>query len=247
MNHMRRMLISAAAVALLATPALVSSAWAQHDHPDHGNQAQGHQDQPQQGGGHDHGGDRGGNRGAAQPSAARAPAPPPQAANRGNGQGHRGAAQMAAPVAQPAPQDRGNRDHNNVQGQRGQNNGGNFNRSDNRPNNYQDNNRGNGNPRTAGQRRDFSSFREFHRDFNASRRFHAPAYRRPTGWYDHRWSFGEYLPRTYWVRDYWLDDFAAYGLPPPPYGAVWVRVGNDALLVDEDSGEVITVEYSVFY
>jgi len=99
----------------------------------------------------------------------------------------------------------------------------------------------------AGQRRDFSSFREFHRDFNASRRFRAPAYRRPTGWYDHRWSFGEFLPRTYWVRDYWLDDFAAYGLPPPPYGAVWVRVGSDALLVDEDSGEVITVEYSVFY
>ena len=38
-----------------------------------------------------------------------------------------------------------------------------------------------------------------------------------------------------------------YGLPAPPYGAVWVRVGNDALLVDEDSDEVITVEYSVFY
>lgn len=33
----------------------------------------------------------------------------------------------------------------------------------------------------------------------------------------------------------------------PPYGAIWVRVGNDALLVDRDSGEVITVQYDVFY
>jgi Ni/Co efflux regulator RcnB len=158
---------------------------------------------------------------------------------------------MAAPApqaaSQAAPQGRGNGPGNRSNLQGGQNNGRDVNRSNNRPNNFQGNNRGNGNPGIAGQRHDFSSFREFHRDFNASRRFHAPAYRRPTGWYDHRWSFGEFLPRTYWVRDYWLDNFAAYGLPPPPYGAVWVRVGSDALLVDEDSGEVITVEYGVFY
>jgi Ni/Co efflux regulator RcnB len=168
--------------------------------------------------------------------AAPGPQVAPQAAPQGRG--NRGMAHTntlppgwtppAGAPAQAAPQARGNR-------------------SDNRSNNFQGNNRGNGNPGAAGQRRDFSSFREFHRDFNASRRFRAPAYRRPTGWYDHRWSFGEFLPRTYWVRDYWLDNFAAYGLPPPPYGAVWVRVGSDALLVDEYSGEVITVEYSVFY
>ena len=92
-----------------------------------------------------------------------------------------------------------------------------------------------------GQRRDFSSFRDFHRDFRASRRFRGPDYRRPNGWYDHRWTFGEFLPSAFWARDYWLSDFGAYDLPPPPYGATWVRVGTDALLVDQDSGEVITV------
>ncbi len=99
----------------------------------------------------------------------------------------------------------------------------------------------------GGPRRDYSNFRDFHRSFNASRRFQAPAYRRPAGWYDHRWSFGEFLPAAFWARDYWLIDFADYDLPPPPYGAVWVRVGNDALLIDQDSGEIITVEYGVFY
>ncbi len=98
-----------------------------------------------------------------------------------------------------------------------------------------------------GQRHDFSSFRDFHRDFHASRRFRGPDYRRPAGWYDHRWTFGELLPSAFWARDYWLSDYGAYDLPPPPYGAIWVRVGRDALLVDQDSGEVITVEYDVFY
>jgi Ni/Co efflux regulator RcnB len=162
--------------------------------------------------------------------------------------------------AQSVSQDRGNRDRNNWQA--GQNNGRDFNRSDNRggnnfdnrgnrPDNHQGNNfgpnRGTGNPGYAGQRHDFSNFRDFHRTFNASRRFQAPYYRRPAGWYEHRWSFGEFLPSAFWARDYWLVDFSDYGLPPPPYGAIWVRVGNDALLVDQDSGEVITVEYSVFY
>jgi Ni/Co efflux regulator RcnB len=99
----------------------------------------------------------------------------------------------------------------------------------------------------AGPRHDYSSFRDFHRSLNASHRFHAPGYRRPSGWYAHRWSFGEFLPAAFWARDYWLIDFADYDLPPPPYGAVWVRVGNDALLIDQDSGEIITVEYGVFY
>jgi Ni/Co efflux regulator RcnB len=165
---------------------------------------------------------------------------------RGNWQGNRDGVPATQATIQSAPTENRN-DRGNWQDRRGQNNGRDFNRSDNRGRNNFGNNRGYSNPGYGGQRHDFSNFRDFHRSFNASRRFQAPYYRRPTGWYDHRWSFGEFLPTAFWARDYWLDDFAAYGLPPPPYGAVWVRVGNDALLVDEDSGEVITVEYSVFY
>lgn len=104
-----------------------------------------------------------------------------------------------------------------------------------------------GNPTFGGPRRDFSGFRDFHRDFRSGRRFRIGPYRPPAGFYGHHWTFGEFLPRPYWVRDYWLLDFDAYGLPPPPYGAVWVRVGSDALLIDEYSGEIITVAYDVFY
>jgi Ni/Co efflux regulator RcnB len=106
---------------------------------------------------------------------------------------------------------------------------------------------GGGPGRPAAGRHDFRSFGDFHQSFNASRRFHAPAYRRPPGWYARRWTFGEVLPALFWARDYWLTDYMDYALPPPPPYAVWVRYGNDALLIDQDSGEIITVEYGVFY
>ena len=236
---MRRLLISAAALALFAAPALAQQDQPAHGYGHHFDQAL----QAKQGAQH-----------AQQP----ARAPQPQGGRVEHG-GNRGGA--PAHQASPAAQAQGGPQLWGHQPDQGQNNNarGNTNRGGNDNRGYRDNGRGNdrggmgstnrgyGNPGYAGQRHDFSNFRQFHRSFNASRRFRGPDYRRPSGWYEHRWSFGEFLPRAFWARDYWLVDFAAYDLPPPPYGAVWVRVGNDALLVDEDSGEVITVEYGVFY
>jgi Ni/Co efflux regulator RcnB len=38
-----------------------------------------------------------------------------------------------------------------------------------------------------------------------------------------------------------------FGLLIPPYGYVWVRYGDDALLVDTRTGMVLQVRYGVFY
>ncbi|MEY4708560.1 MAG: hypothetical protein RJB58_2283 [Pseudomonadota bacterium] len=132
--------------------------------------------------------------------------------------------QQAAPqqqCQQAAPQNRGNRDVNR---------GG-----DRRPG-YK-----------RGPRRDYSGFRDYRRSYNSPRRFRGPTYHRPPGWYDRRWTFGEYLPSLFWSSSYWLNDFNSYALPPPPYGTVWVRNGRDALLIDRDTGEIISVRYAVFY
>jgi Ni/Co efflux regulator RcnB len=59
--------------------------------------------------------------------------------------------------------------------------------------------------------------------------------------------FGERLPVTFYVRDYWIADFALYGLIEPWPGYEWIRVGDDAVLVDIETGEVIRVEYGLFY
>jgi Ni/Co efflux regulator RcnB len=85
-------------------------------------------------------------------------------------------------------------------------------------------------------------------NITAPRKFHAArAYVRPAGWYEHRWTYGERLPRNFFASDFWITDYLAYGLIAPWDGYEWVRYGDDALLIDVDTGEVIRVEYGLFY
>jgi Ni/Co efflux regulator RcnB len=97
---------------------------------------------------------------------------------------------------------------------------------------------------SAGHRSDFNSMR---RNMQASRKFHGGSYRAPQGYQYRHWSFGERLPRGYYDRNYWIGDFLMYGLFAPPSDLVWVRVGNDALLIDRESGDIVQVRYGVFY
>ncbi len=160
----------------------------------------------------------------------------------------------------PGRQDSNRQDNNrsNFNGQNG--NRPDFNNNDRRDNRRNDNNRpgfdqrnsnGFGNDmrgdRRGDSRRDFSDFRNFHQNFRADRRFRAPSYRRPPGYYARRWSWGQVLPSFFWTQNYWLTDYYDYDLPPPPFGAIWVRVGDDALLIDRESGEIIEVDYGIFY
>jgi Ni/Co efflux regulator RcnB len=99
-------------------------------------------------------------------------------------------------------------------------------------------------PATGGASHNFTSLQ---RNVTAQRRFHAPSYHQPRGWYSHRWTFGETLPALFWTQNYWIGDYYDYGLPPPPPGTIWVRDGSDALLIDQGDGEIIQVDYGVFY
>jgi Ni/Co efflux regulator RcnB len=273
---MRKFLISAAALTFLAAPyawGQPPDRGGEHGHEGQGQAERGNPAPQGQGGGGDRGrgpapqaamppqnqgserGER--NRGPMQNQAPQMAiqAPPNRGEqNRDFNRGNRGQMENRAPqMAIQGPQ---NRDDQNRGGdnsrrmgfeRRGSENRNAFN--DNRPSN--DFNRGGRSdfraPNAGGGRHNFTAFRDFHRDFAAPHRFQVRSYRRPSGWYSHRWAFGEFLPAAFWARDYWLIDFADYDLPPPPYGAVWVRVDRDALLIDEDSGEIITVVYDVFY
>lgn len=248
---MRKFLISAAIVCLVGGTSLAVA-----------------QDQDHRGGNDNrpHGEDRGGGQRGEPDRGPRGGTPPQAAPNPAeNGRNAIGQRDMrehhdaqSPPAAQaPAPNDRrGNfgRPDNNRSDFNGQNPNrpdfnndrrGNSGRGDN---NRPDFNRPNSNGFNNGMRRhDFSNFRNFHQNFRAEQRFRAPAYRRPPGYYARRWSWGQVLPGFFWTRDYWLTDYYDFDLPPPPFGAVWVRVGDDALLIDQDSGEIIEVDYGVFY
>jgi Ni/Co efflux regulator RcnB len=86
----------------------------------------------------------------------------------------------------------------------------------------------------------------YRHNFQAQRSFKIGPYHRPAGWVDHRWGFGEILPRAYWSAEYVLADYWLFALEVPPAGYEWVRDGSDALLVSTATGEILQVEYGVF-
>lgn len=78
-------------------------------------------------------------------------------------------------------------------------------------------------------------------------RYRASPFRWPSGYQFRRWSINQYLPSIFLSSSYFIPNFYDIGLPYPPRGTEWIRVGDDALLVDIYSGEVIDVVPSVFY
>jgi Ni/Co efflux regulator RcnB len=86
----------------------------------------------------------------------------------------------------------------------------------------------------------------YQHNFQASRSFHIGPYHRPAGWIDHRWGYGEVLPRAYWSSEYLIGDYWLFALEVPPAGYEWVRDGSDALLISTNDGTILQVEYGVF-
>jgi len=78
-------------------------------------------------------------------------------------------------------------------------------------------------------------------------RFHVGAYRAPYGFFARSWGFGDILPRGWYGPDYFIDDFLDFDLPYPPPGYEWVRVGPDALMIDEYTGRIVQVVRGIFW
>ncbi|MGN6517772.1 MAG: RcnB family protein [Rhizomicrobium sp.] len=94
---------------------------------------------------------------------------------------------------------------------------------------------------------DFSDFNR--RNVHASHhyRWRGRSWHWPSGHSYRRWTFGMTLPSIFWANNYWIDDYYDYGLGAPPPGTVWVRYGNDAILIDRYTGEILEVVYDQFY
>ena len=73
------------------------------------------------------------------------------------------------------------------------------------------------------------------------------AWRAPVGYYARVWSFGDFLPRGWYGPRYYLSDPWNYDLPLAPPGYDWVRVGYDALLIDQYNGRVVQVVRNVVW
>ena len=124
----------------------------------------------------------------------------------------------------------------------------NNNRNDN---NWRNNNRNGSNWNRNNSRNDHRNWQGRFNRRNVSAQHHyryrGNSWRWPNGYRYQRWTFGMTLPSLFWARDYWINDYSDYGLAYPPPGTVWVRYGNDAVLIDRYSGEILEVVYDQFY
>lgn len=87
----------------------------------------------------------------------------------------------------------------------------------------------------------------YHRVFRAPHRYRVGVWHAPRGFAYRRFAIGERIPSALLAAEFFLTSYALYGLEAPPPEYVWVRDGDDAVLVDRYTGEVIEVEYDVFY
>lgn len=87
---------------------------------------------------------------------------------------------------------------------------------------------------------------QWRRSYHSTHRYRVSPYRYPSGWYAYNWSYGQFLPFGWFTSSYYLNA-SAYGLPYPPIGTEWVRVGDDAYLVDIWTGRILSIYYDVFW
>jgi Ni/Co efflux regulator RcnB len=77
-------------------------------------------------------------------------------------------------------------------------------------------------------------------------RVRAARYAWPPGYAYGRRAVGYILPGPFLTSAYYYTGYTKLGLPPPPGGQQWVRYGEDLLLVQVGTGEVVDVRYGVF-
>ncbi len=163
-------------------------------------------------------------------------------------------APAVAPVAQPTPrnverQRANSRREQNAERANDRRRGRNDQVEDRRERNraVRNDDRRNYHPTVRNDDRRRADVRRYHRRFQAPHRFRVGSYRQPYGYSYRRWNYGQHLPRHYYVRNFWLTNLLVYGLFSPPPGYIWVRYGPDALLIDQYTGEIVQVQYDMFY
>ena len=77
--------------------------------------------------------------------------------------------------------------------------------------------------------------------------FHRPAYVGPRGYRYRPLSIGATLDRMFWGSNYRIGNYATYRLPYPGHNRMYVRYGNDVLLVNARNGRVIAVHHNFFW
>ena len=92
-----------------------------------------------------------------------------------------------------------------------------------------------------------NGYATFRKTVTATHHYNDGTFAAPAGYTYTRYRLGDHVPGVLLSSDgLVLTDYANYQLVAPPRGLEWIRVGNDALLVNRANGEVIQTDYSLF-
>jgi Ni/Co efflux regulator RcnB len=86
----------------------------------------------------------------------------------------------------------------------------------------------------------------YRKTVTSTKRYDAGTFTAPSGYTYKKFAVGDHVSPMLLHGNVALTDFQTYQLVPPPEGALWIRDGNDALLVDTNTGEVIQAQYDLF-
>ena len=89
-------------------------------------------------------------------------------------------------------------------------------------------------------------YKQYVRTITPTKHYNTSVFMGPPGYVYTRYTIGERAPSTLLGGRYTLVKYSTYGLESPPDGLTWIRAGDDALLVDGKTGEVVQTDYSLF-
>jgi Ni/Co efflux regulator RcnB len=91
-------------------------------------------------------------------------------------------------------------------------------------------------------------YKQYTRTMTATKHYDAGVYVGPSGYVYSRYTVGQRAPEMFRGGHATLEHYSTYGLDTPPVGLglAWVRVGNDALLIDTTTGEIVQADYGLF-
>jgi Ni/Co efflux regulator RcnB len=92
-----------------------------------------------------------------------------------------------------------------------------------------------------------NGYKQYRRTITTTKHYDAGAFVAPNGYTYTRYELGARMPAVLLSDDSLvLTGYSTYALKAPPSGLTWIRVGNDALLVDRTTGEVVETDYGLF-
>jgi Ni/Co efflux regulator RcnB len=89
-------------------------------------------------------------------------------------------------------------------------------------------------------------YTQYRKTVTSTKHYDAGAFMAPSGYTYRKFAVGDRVPVLLMHGNVALTNFQTYQLAAPPVGTLWIRDGNDALLVDTNTGEVIQAQYGLF-